>query len=71
MKIMLISFLLIFSAKRTFCQYELAKGDKLDKVISRGDSDIYKIRIEKGEFCKLIVIQNGIDVMVDVSSEDG
>ena len=64
----LLSTFAIFFSCTTFSQTTLLKGDILVRSINYGDSQLYKIKISKGNFYKLVIIQNGIDIQIELKS---
>ena len=64
----LLSTFTIFLSFTTFSQTTLVKGDTLVRSINYGDMQLYKVKIAKGNFYKLVIIQNGIDIQIKLKS---
>ncbi len=68
MKILLSFFFILTFSFHSNSQTKLSVGDSIQKKINLGDTHVYNIRAKKGGFYKLMFMQKGIDLVIEVES---
>ena len=59
---------ILFISMTGYSQTTLIQGDSLLRKINLTESHLYKIKIKQGDFYKLIILQKGIDLQIEVKS---
>lgn len=66
----IITSILLFSSSIGYSQDKITtlhSGKTFNQKILKSEKYKYKIKLNKGEFCSLVVMQKGVDVVVDVT----
>lgn len=69
-KTIVLPFFLLFSISFCYSQDKVTtlKADTIyEQALLKNQTNKYKIKLRKGDFCSLVVMQMGVDVVVDVS----
>jgi erythromycin esterase len=68
MKILLSFFFILSLSSYSISQTKLSVGESIQKKINLGDTHVYNIKVKKGGFYKLMIMQKGIDLVIEVES---
>lgn len=70
MKKIIITFILLLYISYVYAQDKVTTlriGNTYNQKLLKGEINKYKIKLRKGEFCSMVVMQKGVDVAIDLS----